>query len=175
MLYLDANGCGAMVIKVDTILRDVFGYGDDRRLRAKRRKRLARSLDHATPDGYEDAIVISLELMGPPGDRCDVAEVPLLANDQAEEALQVGDVQDVNPGYASTVSLATREWSSPRYEEGHWFRSVTVARGRTSARGELVFYSYGLLPETTGTASATGSCAGRGFSLPDTPRQLVAD
>jgi hypothetical protein len=130
---------------------------------------------HATPDGYEDAIVISLELMGPPGDRCDVAEVPLLANDQVEEALQVGDVQDVNPGYASTVSLATREWSSPLYEEGHWVRSVTVAPGRTSTRGELVFYSYGLLPETTSTAPATGSCAGRGFSLPDTPRQLVAD
>jgi hypothetical protein len=27
-LYLDANGCGAMVIKTDTILRGIFGYGD---------------------------------------------------------------------------------------------------------------------------------------------------
>jgi len=27
-LYLDANGCGGMVIKADTILRGIFGYGD---------------------------------------------------------------------------------------------------------------------------------------------------
>jgi hypothetical protein len=27
-LYLDANGCGAMVIKADTILRGIFGYED---------------------------------------------------------------------------------------------------------------------------------------------------
>jgi hypothetical protein len=27
-LYLDANGCGAKVIKADTILRGIFGYGD---------------------------------------------------------------------------------------------------------------------------------------------------
>jgi hypothetical protein len=71
----------------------------------------------------------------------------LLANDQPEEILRVGDVQDVTPGYASTVSLTTSEWSSPRYEAGHWFRSVSVAPGRPSARGELVFYSYALLPE----------------------------
>jgi lipopolysaccharide transport system ATP-binding protein len=120
---------------------------EDRRLRAKRRKRLARSLDRATLDGYADAIVVSLEVTGSPGDRCDVTEVTLLANDQAEETLRVGDVQDVNPGSASTVSLATSEWSSPRYEARHWFRSVSVAPGRASARGEMVFYSYALLPE----------------------------
>lgn len=120
---------------------------EDRRLRAKRRKRLARSLDHAALDGYADAIVVSLEVVGSPPSCCDVTEVTLLANDQPEETLRVGDVQDVNPGYASTVSLATSEWSSPRYEAGHWSRSVGVAPGRPSARGELVFYSYALLPE----------------------------
>jgi lipopolysaccharide transport system ATP-binding protein len=120
---------------------------EDRRLRAKRRKRLAGSLDHAALDGYADAIVVSLEVVGSPPSCCDVTEVTLLANDQPEETLRVGDVQDVTPGYASTVSLATSEWSSPRYEAGHWSRSVSVAPGRRSARGELVFYSYALLPE----------------------------
>jgi len=28
-LYLDANGCGRQVIQADTILRGIFGYGDD--------------------------------------------------------------------------------------------------------------------------------------------------
>ena len=120
---------------------------EDRRLRAKRRKRLARNLDHAALDGYADAMVVSVEVTGSPGGRCDVTEVTLLANDQAEEVLRVGDVQDMNPGYSSMVSLATNEWSNPRYEAGHWFRSVSVAPGRPSARGEVVFYSYALLPE----------------------------
>ena len=119
---------------------------EDRRLRAKRRKRAETGLDHAALDGYADTMVVSLEVSGPTGARCDVGEIVLLANEQPEETLRVGDVQDANPGFASAVSLATSEWSSPQCEAGTWFRSVTLAPGQSNARGEVAFYSYALFP-----------------------------
>ena len=119
---------------------------EDRRLRAKRRKR-AMGLDHAALDGYSDTVVVSIEVTGATGARCDVAEVVLLANGQPEEILCVGHVQDANPGFASAVSLATSEWSSPQCEAGKWFRSVTLRPGGSNARGEMAFYLYTLFAE----------------------------
>jgi lipopolysaccharide transport system ATP-binding protein len=120
---------------------------EDRRLKAKRRKRAGSGTDHAAREGYSDTIVVSLEVTGSAGTRCDVAEVALLANEQPDETLRVGDVQDANPGYASTVSLTASEWSTPQCEAGQWFRRITLEPGRSSARGELAFYLYALLPE----------------------------
>jgi lipopolysaccharide transport system ATP-binding protein len=120
---------------------------EDRRLRGKRRKRAAISLDHEALDDYSDTMVVSVEVTGSSGARCDISQVSLLANEQLEESLRVGDAQDANPGFASMVSLATSEWSSPQCEAGRWFRSVTLGVGRSNARGELAFYLYTLLPE----------------------------
>ncbi len=156
---------------------------EDRRLRAKRRKRAATGLDHAALDGYSDTMVVSLEVTGSTGVRCDVAEVALLANEEPEETLRVGDVQDANPGFASAVSLTTSEWSSPQCEAGQWFRSVTLGPGRSSARGELAFLVYALFPEidyryriryrcvgparVTLTISRNGTRVGEPILLPD--------
>jgi lipopolysaccharide transport system ATP-binding protein len=120
---------------------------EDRRLKAKRRKRALTGPDHTALDGYSDTVVVSFEVAGSLGARCEVAEVGLLANEQPEETLRVGDVQDANPGFASMVSLATSEWSSPQCEAGQWFRSVTLGLGRSNARGELAFYLDALFPE----------------------------
>ena len=125
-----------------------FVHGlEDRRLKAKRRKRMAKTFDQSALDGYADAMVMSFAIAGSPEARCDVREVTLLANGQPEDILRVGDVQDTSPGYAAMVALATSEWSNPRAESGRWFRSLSVAPGRSSARGEVMFHSYALLPE----------------------------
>lgn len=119
---------------------------DDRRLKARRRKRMA-SVDPAMLDSYADAMVVTIAVTGPPGARCDVAEVALLANDQPEETLRVGDAQDATPGHASTVSLTSSRWSDPRRERGRWFRSLEAEDERAAVQGQVIFYSYALLPE----------------------------
>jgi lipopolysaccharide transport system ATP-binding protein len=133
---------------------------DDRRLRAKRRKREATGPDHAALDGYSDSLVVSLEVTGSTGARCDVAEAALLANEQPEETLLVGDVQDANPGFASAVSLATSEWSNPQCEAGRWFRSLTLESGQSGVRGEFAFYVYALFPEIHYRCQIRYRCAG---------------
>lgn len=138
-----------------------FGYRlEDRRLKAKHRRGTAGSKDQAASDGYRDVIMVALEATGSPGAHCDVSEATLLANDQPEETLNVGDVQDINPGYTSMVSMTVSDWSDPKAEAGCWFRSLRLQLGGPVARGELMFYLYALIPEIKYSCRIRYRCVG---------------
>ncbi|MCL4296066.1 MAG: ABC transporter ATP-binding protein [Anaerolineae bacterium] len=121
---------------------------EDRRLRAKNQKRHLGSYDPAQVDGYGDAMVLAFRLEGEPGAWCDIAEITLLKEDQIEETLKVGDVQDGNWSHTALVALNGSNWSEPRRVGQGYCRSLRIQPdGPGSALGEVVFYAYALFSD----------------------------
>jgi len=120
---------------------------EDRRLRAKNRKRESDGYDAARIEDYGDAVVLAFELEGEFGSRLDVCEVTLLRDGRIEEQLKLGETQDASPSHMAFVSLGDGTWSAPHEGEGRVWRSLSID-GRENPRpsGQVVIRSY-LLPE----------------------------
>jgi ABC-type polysaccharide/polyol phosphate transport system ATPase subunit len=135
---------------------------EDRRLRAKSRKRLIGRYEGFALDHFADAFVLRFEFSGSACAGCDVTEISLLADGQPEETLNVGDVQDMNMAHASRVATAGNQWSDPQRDEDCWFRSLRAGTVGSTVRGEIVCYSYGLFPEIEYGFRVRYRCVGEG-------------
>jgi len=121
---------------------------EDRRLKAKNRKRHSVNYEPTLIDNYGDAILLTFQLQGEPGARCDIAEVMLFKNGQVEETLKVGNVQDVSSLHASVLILDGSDWSEPQRLENGFCRSLAVqSDGPNVAQGYVVFYAYALFDD----------------------------
>ena len=121
---------------------------EDRRLKAKNRKRYSVNYEPALIDNYGDAILLTFQLQGELGARCDITEVVLLKNGQVEETLNVGDVQDVSSLHASVLILDGSDWSEPQRLANNFCRSLAIQPdGPSVAQGYVVFYSYALFDD----------------------------
>ncbi|MBE7555380.1 MAG: ATP-binding cassette domain-containing protein [Anaerolineales bacterium] len=121
---------------------------EDRRLKAKNRKRHSANYDSTQIDGYGDALVLAFQLWGVSGDHCEIAEISLLKNGQIEETLKVGDVQDASWSHASVLALDGSNWSEPQRVGSSFFRSLIIqSAAQHEARGEAVFYAYALFDD----------------------------
>jgi lipopolysaccharide transport system ATP-binding protein len=124
---------------------------EDRRLKAKNRKRLTNSYQQSRLEGYGDAMVVSLHLTGEPGIYCDINEISLLKDGEIEETLRVGDVQDADPSQSCAVSLYGGQWSESKRDSDGYYRSLNVPGGEGRAAGALgqaVFYLFTVYSES---------------------------
>src|SRR5262249_14860021 len=122
---------------------------EDRRLRAKNRKRDSEGYNAAQIEGYGDAMVLAFELEGEIASRLDVSEVTLLRDGEVEEQLRLGEAQDTGPSHMAIVSLHGGTWSAPPAGEGRGWDRRSVDRGEHRlACGDVIFYSY-LLPQAS--------------------------
>jgi len=124
---------------------------EDRRLKAKNRKRLMNSYRQSQLEGYADAMLVSLYLTGEPGVCCDIKEISLLKDGEIEETLNVGDVQDTDPSNSSALSLHWSQWSEPKRDgDGYWRTlKVPAEEGKAAgALGQAVFYLFTVYSES---------------------------
>ncbi len=118
---------------------------EDRRLLAKNKKRHSAGYNAVQIDGYSDAMVLAFQIQGEPGSRCDIAEITLLKDNQVEETLRVGDVQDASGSHMAAISLNGSDWSEPYKSEDGFYRSLTIhSESINGTTGEAVFYVYTL-------------------------------
>ncbi len=116
---------------------------EDRRLKAKNRKRNSGQYAGAELDIYSEALSVALSLHGKPGVACDVAEIALLKDGLVEETLRVGDGQDASASYAATVVLDGSNWSEPRRGKEGYSRRLSIQEyGPDTVRGYAAFYAY---------------------------------
>lgn len=140
------NGPSLEVVKAyEKFIRTI----EDRRLKAKNRKRLAGTYDQLHIDGYADALFLKFQLQGNIGATCDITEVALLKDGRVEELLKVGDVQDTSGFHAAAVVLHGYNWSPSQRSEGlGFYRSLSIRKIQpTAALGQVIFYSYFLETE----------------------------
>jgi lipopolysaccharide transport system ATP-binding protein len=121
---------------------------EDRRLKAKNRKRYSDNYDLTQLESYGDAMVVALQLQGEPGTHCDIAEITLLKDGHIEDTLKVGDVQDISSSYMAVLVLEWSHWSESRKVEGNFYRSLSIQPdGPSSVLGHAVFYAYALFDD----------------------------
>lgn len=119
---------------------------EDRRLKAKNRKKLFGGYDPSQIDGFGDALTLIFQIQGKRGAYCDISEVSMLKDGKAEESLKVGDVQDTNWTHMSLVVLEGSNWSEPHRFAGYFCRSLRITSDEISKsmQGYIIFYSYAL-------------------------------
>jgi ABC-type polysaccharide/polyol phosphate transport system ATPase subunit len=120
---------------------------EDRRLRARNRRR-SRGSDPVAGDASRQILTIALQVDGPPGSGCEVADISLLKGGLIESAIHVGEVQDASSADGSAVSLPGSRWSEPRTRDGRACRTLLVpatADGR--GHGEVTIAHEGTLED----------------------------
>jgi len=118
---------------------------EDRRLKAKNRKRLSTQYEPGQLDLYSDAFVLTFQVQGGPVDICEIA---FEKDGAAEDILKVGDVQDTSWSHAAVVALDHCQWSAPRRAGDQFYRSlIPSVESAGIARGIVVFYAYTLFDE----------------------------
>jgi len=121
---------------------------DDRRLKAKNRKRHSAHYDLTQLESYGDAMLVALQLQGAPGASCDIAEITLLKDGEVEDTLKIGDVQDISSSYMAVLLLDGSHWSESRKVEGRFYRSLCIQpEGPSSVLGYAAFYAYALFDD----------------------------
>lgn len=116
---------------------------EERRLKAKNRKRLVGGYNTLSLDLYSDVLTLSISLNGRRGGYSDIAEVRLLKDGKIEDVLGVGQPQDSGAYQPSAVVLSGSDWSAPRQdEEGTLYRRLSIERDGKTVVGKMVFYSY---------------------------------
>ncbi len=132
---------------------------EDRRLKAKNRKRHSGHYAGVELDMYSEALSVAVTLQGKPGVICDVAEITLLKDGQVEEMLRVGDGQDASASYAASVVLDGSNWSGPRRgKEGYSRRLSIQESGPDTVRGYAAFYAYMLYDDAEYTLRVRYRC-----------------
>jgi lipopolysaccharide transport system ATP-binding protein len=123
---------------------------DERRIRGKNSKLRSRTVPSFLLDQYGDTVSFIFTLQGPVGSTADISNVQLLRNDQIEDEIRIGDVQDSTTAFPAFILVDNSHWSKPARDNGVHFRSLTVS-GETSsaATGQGVFYLYDLATDAT--------------------------
>lgn len=136
---------------------------DDRRLKAKNRKRQLFGQEAANLDIYDDTVVLTFQLQGAPKSHCDIAEIMLLKNGKEEETLRVGDVQDASWSHVSVLSMDGSNWSEPLHTaEGYSRRLIIEPDGPSVVLGQAVFYSHLLYDEAQYSFRVRYRCSNAG-------------
>jgi lipopolysaccharide transport system ATP-binding protein len=135
------RGSSLEVVKAyEKFVRDL----EERRIKSQNYKRSKGDFDSWNLDFFNETIRVSLDASGMPGESCDISEIQLLRNGQAEDTISVGDVQDTNWSQTSVVSLSDSDWSDSEQEGDCYYRSILIPQNQPQARGTVVFYSYAL-------------------------------
>jgi lipopolysaccharide transport system ATP-binding protein len=119
---------------------------EDRRLCARNRRNTDRRDDAKDADGTV-RLEIVLDVEGPAGSGCDVAEIALLRDGAVQETVQVGDVQDASPGHGMAILLPGERWSEPRSRDGKACRTLGVPPASGRGRGSATALYDGALDE----------------------------
>jgi lipopolysaccharide transport system ATP-binding protein len=135
------SGSALEVIKAyEKFIRDL----EERRIKSQNYKRSKGAFDSWSLDFFNETILVSIDATGAAGRGCDISEIQLLRNGQAEDTIRVGDVQDTNRSQTSVVSLNDSQWSNSEQEGDSYYRSILIPQGQARASGAIVFYSYAL-------------------------------
>ena len=136
------RGQSLEVVKAyEKFIRDM----EDRRLKAKNLKQRLSKYDQTQIDAYTESLVLSFQLQGDSDASCDIAEIALFKDDQEEETLEVGGVQDSNYNQAAALILEGSQWSQPKRINEGFCRSLTVKSIEPNfAIGYAVFYAFAL-------------------------------
>lgn len=113
---------------------------DDRRLRARNRKSRAGAYDAFAREAHTDQLTVRVTV--PPGHYCDISELVLSRDGEAEDTIFVGDAQDADSGQSASVQLDGGSWSEPVRENNTFFRRIegSGAEGIGIATFSLWFY-----------------------------------
>ena len=135
----------------------------ERRLKAINYKRQSGHTSAAQLDQYGDTLVLRYVLDGNPGTQCDISEITLLKDDEAEERISVGDVQDSSGYHQAFVQLEGGDWSKPQKKNDALFRSLTVPLiGLRGASGNAIFSLFALYDNADYTVETTCRLNGPG-------------
>ena len=116
---------------------------DERRLKAKNRKRLSGKNEREQLDIFSDTLTLSFELAGQQGVSCDISDIDLLSNETIEDSLEIGEAQDSSASQSASVVLAGSQWSnSIKDGKGEKYRSLSISPEDQLASGSAVFRSY---------------------------------
>jgi lipopolysaccharide transport system ATP-binding protein len=108
---------------------------DDRRLRAKNRRRAS---GNGLSGGGDGALRVALRVDGPVGSGSDVAEVALINNGEVQTSLELGRVATSGAVGGPAPVLAGECWSDGRAQDGRAYRTLTVpAGGEAYGSGEV--------------------------------------
>jgi len=122
---------------------------EDRRLKAKNRKRQSANYSVIQLDLYSDAMLLVFQLQGEMGACCEISEITLLENGQVEETLRVGDVQDNNWSQASVLYLDGSNWSKPQRTTEGWCRRLKIQPNNPGGvQGTAAFFTYLLFDDS---------------------------
>lgn len=115
---------------------------EDRRLRAKNRRR-GRGEAVAEHDEERETLTVVFRVSGNPLAEADIAEVSFAADDETDDRLRVGDVQDADPLHSSHVAIPGDRWSEPRQRGGRDCRALLVPHEATAGHGHVNFVHPG--------------------------------
>ena len=138
---------------------------EDRRLRAKNRKRLSAGYSAEECENRAATVSVRLVVAGSPQARCEVERVELLRDGKLEEGVDLGAPQDADPGHPAFVVLDGGGWSEPvRSERGLCRRLERSGRPGEPAAGTVAVSLFHFFPDSAYEAVITHHCAG-GASL----------
>ena len=133
---------------------------EDRRLRAKNRRRLTATADSVDAE-VQDSFGVQLEWRGEAASSCAISEIRLIKDGVTLEELKVGDVQDSSNEHLAFVVVAGSGWSDPSRADRTFFRSLT-AKAESAALGRATFRVIGTVEEGDYAVAVKYRRGGRG-------------
>lgn len=118
---------------------------EDRRLRAKNRRRVAKRGEEPESVG-QDIFRFHLEWRGEAGSKASLSELRLVKDGVTLQELGIGDVQDSSEDHQANVQIAGSQWSEPARSDGAFHRDL-VANAAGGATGIVVFRTIGAVEE----------------------------
>lgn len=138
---------------------------ENRRLKAKNRKRNDPGYKPSQYDIYSENLTVRFTVKGEANAACDIAEIRLLENGQVLDQLLVGDAQDSDPHQSAFVGINDSDWSEPRQADDRFFRSLRISEnGASLAVGSAIFYQYSFFDNSDYAIELTYRCQ-NGVSL----------
>lgn len=133
---------------------------EDRRLRAKNRRRVAKLGEEPEAVG-QDVFRVTLEWRGEPGSKCSISELRLVKDGVTFLELRVGDVQDSVDDHQANVQISGSKWSDPSRTDGAFHRDL-AATAAGGALGLALFRTIGAVEEGDYSVAAKYRTHGRG-------------
>jgi lipopolysaccharide transport system ATP-binding protein len=112
---------------------------EDRRLRAKNRKRQAGVTTSIELEQPAASVVVRFVLNGTTSGSCDIGAIRLSSPSDAGETVRVGAPQDADPTHSGFVVLEGSDWSPPLDSTNGFFRRLVKHEGIAAAAGLVAF------------------------------------